>query len=150
MSQVSVRVDIRGFKGWIDQEPERTRIFEQKYRIEGGALVAYEMALHTPRRTGRLVGSIVREDTPEGFKVYPKAEYARWVEEGTGIFGPRFLPIFPRRAKALRFEVEGKTIFARYVKGQRGQFFVKRTREIVGPKLFDLMKKIWRKLHGKS
>lgn len=45
--------------------------------------------------------------------------YARWVHDGTGIYGPRRRPIRPRRAKVLVFEtkVGRRKVFAREVRG---------------------------------
>jgi hypothetical protein len=48
------------------------------------------------------------------------------VHNGTGIYGPRRHPIYPRRAKALRWKaVDGKTIFAKSVKGMKKNQFLK-------------------------
>ncbi|MFR9675851.1 HK97-gp10 family putative phage morphogenesis protein [Streptomyces sp. TR02-1] len=60
-------------------------------------------------------------------------EYARYVHEGTGIYGPRGRPIRPVRAQVLRFEVRnprrtprgrGNVVYATEVKGQRPQPFL--------------------------
>jgi hypothetical protein len=43
--------------------------------------------------------------------------YARMLQEGTGVYGPTGQPITPKNAKALAFEVDGKTVFAKSVEG---------------------------------
>lgn len=126
---------------------ETSREVSRNFIVEARSIVAYRMALNAPRRTGRLVGSIVSESWETGFVVYPKAPYALFVEQGTGLFGPSGQLIFPRRAKALRFEINGKTVFAKYVRGFPGRFFVRRTAEEVKPLLFDLADRLWREHH---
>jgi len=50
-------------------------------------------------------------------------DYARWVHDGTGIYGPRRAPIRPRTARVLAFKPKGssKVVFARQVRGMRGR-----------------------------
>lgn len=51
--------------------------------------------------------------------------YAIYIHGGTGIYGPRKTPIRPKRAKALRFRINGQVIFAKSVKGMRKNQFLK-------------------------
>lgn len=51
-------------------------------------------------------------------------EYASWLEFGTGIFGPRGQPIVAR-GNAMKFEYQGKTIFAKMILGQPPQPFMR-------------------------
>lgn len=48
--------------------------------------------------------------TKHGFTIAPSANYAQYHQRGVG-------PIRPRRAKALKFRVGGKTVFAKGTKG---------------------------------
>jgi len=48
----------------------------------------------------------------------------RWVNYGTGLFGPYGQMIRPTRSKFMRFEINGDVIFARETKGQRPQHFI--------------------------
>jgi hypothetical protein len=52
---------------------------------------------------------------------------ARWIHDGTGIYGPRRTPIRPTRAKFLRFKPKGsrRYIYVRSVKGMRANPFLK-------------------------
>jgi hypothetical protein len=52
-------------------------------------------------------------------------EYAKWVHDGTGIYGPRGLPIIPRTAKFMVFQIDGKWFRKHEVYGQRPQPFLK-------------------------
>lgn len=80
--------------------------------------------LHSPRRvdTGRLIASI--EVHLIVFHGYPAVsvgtdvEYALFVHEGTGIYGPRHHMITPKHGKFLVFRgKDGNLVFARRVKG---------------------------------
>lgn len=65
--------------------------------------------------------------------VYSNLEYALYVHEGTGVYGPKGQPIRPKRAQYLRFEARnprttapgrGNIVFARQVKGARPNRFL--------------------------
>lgn len=50
-------------------------------------------------------------------------ELMDWILFGTGIYGPRRRPIVPKRAKFLRFNVGGRVVFARSVRGMKKRNF---------------------------
>lgn len=85
-----------------------------------------------PKRvdTGRLRASIATVVVTRGGEprvlVGTNVNYAIFVHEGTGIFGPRHAPIRPRRAKFLRFKPRGsrRWIYTRQVKGMRPNRFL--------------------------
>lgn len=53
-------------------------------------------------------------------------KHARWVHDGTGIYGPRRRKITPKRSRVLVFEVRGgDLVFARSVKGMKKNEFLK-------------------------
>lgn len=65
--------------------------------------------------------------------VYSDLEYALYVHEGTGIYGPKGQPIRPKRGRYLVFEARnarttprgrGNIVFARQVRGQHPQRFL--------------------------
>lgn len=62
-------------------------------------------------------------------RVGTNRRYARWVHDGTGIYGPQRMPIKPTRAKALKFRAGygggKKTIYAKSVKGMKKNEFLK-------------------------
>jgi len=56
------------------------------------------------------------------------ANYALYVHEGTGIFGPKGSYITPKKAKMLAFRGrDGRMVFAKRVAGQKPNPFVQRT-----------------------
>lgn len=84
-----------------------------------------------PRDSGALADAIVADDwTLSGTRytttVRVPVQYASWVEEGTGVYGPYGQRIYPVRAKALVFfwkrGPNGPGVYAyRSVAGQPGQ-----------------------------
>jgi len=50
----------------------------------------------------------------------------RWVNDGTGIYGPNRKLIRPRKSEFLYFEVDGQLIRTRSVRGQPGQKFIQK------------------------
>lgn len=78
-----------------------------------------------PKRidTGRLRSSIntelVRRNGQLAVLVGTNVYYARWVHDGTGIYGPRGRMIRPRTATRLRFKPRGSSRFV-YAKQVRG------------------------------
>ncbi len=84
-----------------------------------------------PKRvdTGRLRASINTQLTVRNgvlvVLVGTNVRYARWVHDGTGIYGPRGARIRPRRSKRLRFKPRssGRYVYARSVAGMRPNRF---------------------------
>lgn len=85
-----------------------------------------------PKRidTGRLRASIatqvVTRDGEPAVLVGTNVNYALFVHDGTGVYGPTGRPIRPRRAKFLRFRPRGsrRWVYARSVKGMRPNAFL--------------------------
>lgn len=86
-----------------------------------------------PKRvdTGRLRASIntqvVSRNGDPAVIVGTDVFYARYVHDGTGIYGPLGRPIRPRRAKRLRFRPKGsrKFVYARSVRGMVANPFLR-------------------------
>lgn len=56
------------------------------------------------------------------------AAYAKYVNDGTGIYGQYRTPIIhPSIGKKFAFEAGGKMVYTRMIRGQRGQKFVERS-----------------------
>lgn len=82
---------------------------------------------NSPVDHGRLAGSWqMQRLSALQYRVSTAVKYAAWVNDGTGIYGSG-QPITPKRARSLVFEINGKTIFARSVKGQRGKKYVEKS-----------------------
>jgi hypothetical protein len=58
--------------------------------------------------------------------------YPMFVDKGTGIFGDYHTPIFAKRSEAMKLPPDGvHSIFQHEIKGQEGQFFMKKTFEFM-------------------
>lgn len=85
-----------------------------------------------PKRvdTGRLRASINTQLVVRGGRpvavVGTNVFYARWVHDGTGIYGPRHRRIVPVRRRRLRFRPHGsgRYVYARSVRGMPGNPFL--------------------------
>lgn len=96
------------------------------------ALVRYQATAkqETPVDKGTLRGSLQvtpmsqRDNVIEG-SMGTGLFYAPFMEEGTGIYGPAKSPIRPKRAKVLAFNVGGRTVFARQVKGAKPHWYMR-------------------------
>ncbi len=49
--------------------------------------------------------------------------YSVFQEQGTGLYGPLHRPIRPKNGKVLRFQVGGRTVYTREVRGSRPRWF---------------------------
>lgn len=88
-----------------------------------------------PKRvnTGRLRSSVTHDISVIGGhivgRVGTNVDYALYVHEGTGLFGPKHQLIRPKSAKVLRFNAKGKgkkgVVFAKYVRGMEKNPFLK-------------------------
>ena len=113
------------------------RVVEQTRNLAVGLAPVDDGPLRASLRTQMLATS--RE--VKGW-VYPNLEYALYVHEGTGIYGPRGTPIRPKRGRYLVFEARnarttprgrGNLVFARQVRGQRPQRFLLEALKIASP-----------------
>lgn len=85
------------------------------------------IAREAPRDHGKLAGSFkVRKEGEMSYTVFTPTEYASFVHEGTGIYGPAGRRITPKRASVLVFDWMGDTWFRKSVAGQRPNPFADR------------------------
>ena len=142
---VTVTADFSKLQQWLEETSSQLQMFIRDFLEQSSELVAEEMRARAPARTGALRKSITRVIERESAFIGPTVPYALFVEVGT-----RPHMIYPRAARALRFEVGGRTVFAAHVfhPGFPGRFYAKATREAVVPRLIDLFVKMWRAAFG--
>jgi len=97
----------------------------------------------TPVKTGHTAASWEINVVGDEFElVNMNGQVARYLDEGTGIYGPKKKKIIirPKTKKALRFKFNGKTIFAKKVEmdGFEGRHYIKKVLE---------NQKLWNKIH---
>lgn len=102
------------------------------------AEVANAARRRAPVDRGQLRASIRSETRQHGpqvvGEVWSSLEYAAYVHQGTGIYGPTGRPIRPRRARVLSWDQPGVgRLFAREVRGQRPQPFLAEALAEVSP-----------------
>ncbi|MBS7531828.1 HK97 gp10 family phage protein [Hazenella sp. IB182353] len=83
---------------------------------------------NSPTDHGRLAGSWqLRGSGTHKHLIYTNVTYARFQNDGTGIYGPKRREITPVRAKVLAFEWNGKMVFAKSVKGVQGKKYIEKS-----------------------
>jgi hypothetical protein len=99
------------------------------------AFVAVVRSL-APRRSGDLAASVEADriyDTPSGTTavIVVSSPYARFQNEGTGIYGPEGTPIVPKNGQFLVFpkKIGGGLVFTREVRGTEPTHFWERSIE---------------------
>jgi hypothetical protein len=112
--------------------------------LQRGLRVQAAAVRKAPAHTGRLRGSIGLATRPRvvdgtntfGVVVGTNLEYAKWIIQGTGIYGPLRTPITPKNGTFLVFQAtkldrrrrsdrSGRRVYARSVKGQRPNNFLR-------------------------
>ncbi len=107
---------------------------------QGSAVIENDLQRNVPVRTGKLRNSITREVFDTSAVVSTNSGYGRFVNDGTA---PHI--IYPRNARFLRFEIQGKVIYAKRVRhpGFTGRKFAEKTIQESMPKIIELLKNIW-------
>jgi hypothetical protein len=146
MPQAKITIDDAEFRNWINAAPEREEQMRKTFISEGSQIVESVMIANTPVHSGAMAASVMAVEEENGFSVYPAVRYARFVEYGTGLFSKNPHLIYPKKSRVLHFESRGKEIFARYTIGQPGQFFVRKTRQMIKPMLCNLLERLLKEI----
>ena len=80
----------------------------------------------TPRRTSRGANSYQIVKKGNVHEIQNHTFYLPFVNDGTGIYGPRHRRITPVHAKVLHFHWKGREWFVKSVRGQKPRKFVER------------------------
>lgn len=81
----------------------------------------------TPRETGAAASSYRVVRSKNQHTIRNEKKYLSWVNDGTGIYGPRHTRITPANSRVLHFSWKGREWFLKSVRGQKGQRFVERS-----------------------
>lgn len=73
------------------------------------------------------------------FNAQPEHDYAIDVAEGTGIYGARGQEIRPKKAKKLRFVIDGREVFASSIEGQQPNPYPERTADRLEVEVDDIV-----------
>lgn len=86
------------------------------------------MQKNTPKDKGTAKSNWTINQTSDTIhEVVNNTRYLPWVNDGTGLYGPRHRRITPRHARVLHFTWKGKEWFLKSVRGQKGQKFVEKS-----------------------
>jgi hypothetical protein len=125
---VSVRIDINNrLVNWILRSPAGP---VAKNMLTRGQRVRRAAQRNVNSQSGALAHSIRVEivivGDRAGVQVGTNLHYARFVHDGTGIYGPSHRPIRPTRRKALAFSGRSGGVIVASSRGQRGTKFLER------------------------
>ena len=95
----------------------------------------------SPVDHGRLQGSwTIFKDEPTQATIGTSANYAEYVNSGTGIYGPHKTPIIhPTIGKKFAFQVNGKMVYTNIIKGIKPRRFVERSMERTSNRIPELV-----------
>ena len=146
MVTVKVRVDRSKL---LNVEEKFPQIKEKGLKLVSQELIN-RLQKNSPVDHGLLKGWYVFEYTPgEQVKIKSPAHYVKYVNDGQGIYGPHKTPIYSKHiGSPMAFQVGGKMIYTRMIRGQKPQRIVERSIEEVEDKLGNLFIKAVREVIG--
>lgn len=97
-----------------------TQKVKQRFTKKCGNTLRSKVIKRTPVDHGQLRKSWDLTITEKEVILQNNKEYAMYVETGTGLYGPRKAPIFPKSAPFLQFEIDGEIIRCLSTKGMKG------------------------------
>jgi hypothetical protein len=123
---VSIRIDVHNqFINRLLRSPAGPLA---RNMLTRGNRVRREARRRINSQSGALARSItvdvIVENGGAGVRVGTSLHYARYVHDGTGLYGPRHRPIRPTRRKALAFSGGTGTVIVASSSGQRGTKFL--------------------------
>jgi len=161
MINVSVKIS-RDFGQWVEDIDRRKRIALNRKIQESLDYVKEKIASYAPIESGDLRTTILSLPTTSiktrGLSVIygtgsiqisvllgrRKDKKIRWVNDGTGLFGPHRRLIYPTKKSLMIFKIDGKWIAVKRTKGQKGQKFIQRgiraSRLIISTKILSALK----------
>jgi len=94
---VGIRLDTREAEVYIHYLRPRARRILREIASVVATEAKYLMIHYAPERTGELKRSIVLEELPDGFAVYPTVYYAAWQDQGVCPSPGRYIPAIGKR-----------------------------------------------------
>lgn len=124
MVKVIIKIDANKLPK-ISQKLPAIRKKGLQYTSQG---LVRQLMLNSPVDTGLLRQWFFRNYGEYETHIRSPAKYVTFVNDGTGIYGPRGAPIVhPVIGKKFAFQVGGKMVFTNMIKGQKGQHFVEKS-----------------------
>ena len=98
--------------------------FKKELLDETSKNVKITLQENTPKDTGAGAKAYKIKKSDNQHIISNDTEYLPWVNDGTGIYGPRRQRITPKTANFLHFHWRGREWYLKSVRGQRPQRFV--------------------------
>ncbi|MBR3139352.1 MAG: HK97 gp10 family phage protein [Methanobrevibacter sp.] len=132
MVKVTIKVDESKIPTISQQIPE----IKKKGLNYAGQGMLRHLKQNSPVDHGKLKSWFFNDISDSQIDIRTPAEYAAFVNDGTGIYGPYKTPIIhPTIGKKFAFQVGGNMIYTNVIKGQKGQHFVEKSIEQTNGKL---------------
>lgn len=124
MVKVTVTVD----KSKIINLEEQVPLIRKKGLNYVSQYLINRLQQNSPVDHGRLKQWFPYERSDDMVKIRSPAAYAKYVNDGTGIYGPYKTPIYSKHiGKPLAFQVNGQMVYTRMIRGQKPQKIVERS-----------------------
>lgn len=115
----------------------------------GGLALERETRKASPVDTGHLQGSWVNNTSKDEVQLSTSAKYARYVDEGTGLYGPYKTLIYPKDKKgSLMFKSGNGVTHIKYSRGIKGRHYVDKAINNFEAKLPSVIAQAIRKTAG--
>lgn len=140
---IEIEIDFSDIEGWSEETA-------QKVDKATGKVAQYafgEVLKEMPRKSGHMADMTgLTKEGKAHYKIKTDVFYAIFVHDGTGIYGDRGIPITPNHAQFMRFEYNGRIIYAKSVKGQEPNPFYDRAKETTDEKIDEIVGKVLKDL----
>lgn len=94
---------------------------------------------NTPQETGVAKSNWTITKSGNTHTIQNTTHYLKWVNDGTGLYGPRHKRITPTHANVLHFYWKGREWFLKSVRGQKPQKFVEKSIDETKSKIDGLL-----------
>ena len=120
---VKVKISVDTSKVHMDKMPQFKEELLEQTSQKGKQILQNK----TPRDTGAAASSYRVVKSKNQHTIKNDKKYLGWVNDGTGVYGPRHTRITPVNSRFLHFTWKGREWFLKSVRGQKGQRFVERS-----------------------
>ncbi len=128
MNNKMVKVTITVDKSKLINLEEQIPLIRKKGLNYASQYMINRLQKNSPVDHGLLKQWYPYERTEDAVKIKSPAKYVKYVNDGTGIYGPHKTPIYSKHVgKPLAFPINGQMVYVRMIKGQKPQKIVERS-----------------------
>jgi len=142
-----VRVTITVNKDKLPKLSSKMPLIKKKGLMYSAQGMIRNLMRNSPVDHGLLRQWFIWANSGDEIHIRTPAQYAKFVNDGTGVFGPYNTPIIhPSIGKKFAFQVGGQMVYTRVIQGQKGQHFVEKSIEQTRGQLGNFMIKAVREV----